>query len=349
MKNTFGLASGLCGLGAALLLAGCGGGNGDTSTSATNAAGNANANATGNADAFKVALLTPGDINDQGWNQLAFEGLKKIETTGAKVSHQVTKSAADQQPALRDFADQNYDLILCHGFEYGDRAKEVAKNYKDTKFVVVAGNVTQEPNVATIIPKLEDATYLLGMAAGGLTKTNKVGLIGGMDLPVIKSTFDAFEQGAKAINPKVQVLINYVGNFEDQNAGKEAAKGMIAKGADILLHNADQAGKGMFVAAKEAGGKVLVFGSNRDQNSVAPEIILGSAVIEMPRAFSDVVSDVKSGNFKAEFRELNLANGAISVHWNDKLKGRIPAPLMKQIDDAAAKIKSGELKIKRNV
>src|SRR5690606_12848890 len=149
----------------------------------------------------------------------------------------------------------------------------------------------------------------------------------------------AFEQGAKAVNPKVQVFKNYVGNFEDQNAGKEAAKGMIAKGADILFHNADQAGKGMFVAAKEANGKVLVFGSNRDQPPVAPDITPGSAVSEMSRAFEEVVADVKSGEFKAEFRELNLENGGISVHWNDALKSRIPAPLMKQIDDAAAKIK----------
>ena len=322
-------------------LAGCGGG-GSTSSTTTSDAGT-------QTEKFKVALLTPGDINDQGWNQLGYDGLKGLEKDGVEISHQVTKSPADQQPALRDYADQKYNVIFCHGFEYGERAKEVAKNFPDTKFVVVSGNVQQEPNVATLVPKLEDATYLLGMAAGGLTKTGKIGLVGGMDLPVIKSTFDAFTLGAKAVNPKVQIITNYVGNFEDQNAGKEAAKGMIAQGADILFHNADQAGKGMFVAAQEAKGKVLVFGSNRDQNGVAPDITLGSAIIDMPRAFSEVVADVKDGKFKAEFRELNLGNEDIAVLWNDKLKNKIPGELLKKIDAAAADIKSGKLKIKRNV
>lgn len=337
MKRSSWLKSGLLAAGAALFLAGC-----NPETNAPSASGD-------DPKSFKVALLTPGDINDQGWNQLGYEALKEVEKDGAAISHQVTKSPADQQPALRDYADQNYNLIICYGFEYGERAKEVAQNFPNTNFAVISGNVTQEPNVATVIPKLEDATYLLGMAAGGLTKTGKVGLVGGMDLPVIKSTFEAFELGAKAVNPDVQVLTNYVGDFEDQNAGKEAAKGMIAQGADILFHNADQAGKGMFVAAQEANGKVLIFGSNRDQNNVAPEITLASAVIEMPKAFQELAADVKDGKFKAEFRELNLANGVISVHWNDQLKDKIPAALLEKIEAAAEKIKSGELKIKRNV
>jgi basic membrane lipoprotein Med (substrate-binding protein (PBP1-ABC) superfamily) len=330
----------------AVLLAGCGGGEDQS----VNTASTPNT-ATGEKKQLKVALLTPGDVNDQGWNQLAYEGLQQVEKElGAQTSHQVTKSASDQQPAMQDLADAGYDLILCHGFEYGERAKALGKSFPNTKFVVVGGNVSQEPNVATIVPKLEDATYLLGMLAGGMTKTGKVGLIGGMELPVIKSTFDAFTLGAKAANPKVQVLKPiYVGNFEDQNSGKEAAKTLIAQGADILFHNADQAGKGMFVAANEAGGKVLVFGSNRDQNDVAPDVTLASAVIEMPRAFVQIAKAVQDKTFKAQFYELNLSNNEISVHWNDRLKSRVPAPLLKKVQDAEVQIKSGKLKIKRNV
>jgi basic membrane lipoprotein Med (substrate-binding protein (PBP1-ABC) superfamily) len=330
----------------AVLFAGCGGGATapDSNTASTS-------NSAGAKKQLKVALLTPGDVNDQGWNQLAYEGLQQVEKElGAQTSHQVTKSASDQQPAMQDLADAGYDLILCHGFEYGERAKALGKNYPNTKFVVVGGNVTQAPNVATIVPKLEDATYLLGMLAGGMTKTGKVGLIGGMELPVIKSTFDAFTLGAKAATPHVQVLKPiYIGNFEDQNAGKEAAKTLIAQGADILFHNADQVGKGMFVAAKEVGGKVLVFGSNRDQNSVAPDVTLASAVIEMPRAFVQMAKEVQGNTFKPQFYELNLVNGEISVHWNDKLKNRVPTPLLKKVEDAESQIKSGKLKIKRNV
>jgi basic membrane lipoprotein Med (substrate-binding protein (PBP1-ABC) superfamily) len=332
-----------------LLVAGCGGNNGATSGSTATGSATSAANTTGGESKLKIALLTPGDINDQGWNQLAYEGLQGVQKElGAETKNQWTQTAADQQPALRDFAQQKFDLILCHGFEYGERVKAIAPKYPDTKFVVVGGNVKQEPNVATVVPKLEEATYLLGMAAGGMTKSNVIGAIGGMKLPVIKSTFDAFEQGAKAVNPKVRVLINYVGNFEDQNKAKESAKAMIAQGADMLFHNADQAGKGMFNAAQEAKN-VIVFGSNRNQNSVAPTVCLASAIIDMPHAFMEVARDVQDGKFKAEFRELNLPNGNIGVAWNEELMDKVPPSLMKQINDAQAKIKNGTLKIKRNV
>jgi basic membrane lipoprotein Med (substrate-binding protein (PBP1-ABC) superfamily) len=328
-------------------IAGCGQ-NASSGGNATSNAATSDTNSTQNSG-LKVGLLTPGDINDQGWNQLGYEGLQQVEKElGAQTSHQVTKNAADQQPAMRDYGDDKFNLVICYGFEYGERAKTIAPKFPETKFIVVGGNVQQEPNVATLVPKLEDATYLLGMVAGGMTKSNVIGFIGGMDLPVIKSTYIAFEQGAKAVNPKVKLLTNYIGNFEDQNAGKEAAKSMISQRADFLFHNADQAGKGMFVAAQEAGN-VMVFGSNRNQNDVAPKQTLASAIINMPHAFVEVAKDVQANKFKAEFRELNLGNGNIGVEWNDALKSKVPPALMKKVQEAEAKIKSGQLKIKRNV
>ena len=300
-------------------------------------------------DAFKVALLTTGDINDGGWNQLAYDSLQKLKNDmGVQTANQVTPKAADYLPAMRDFADQHYNVIFCHGFEYGERVKSIAANYPDTKFVVVSGNVKQDPNVATMVPKLEDATYLLGMAAGGLTKSNVIGMLGGMRIPVIQSTFDAFTGGAKAVNPKVKVLTSYVGNFEDQNAAKEATRGMIAQGADMIFHNADQAGKGMFDAAQESKN-VMVFGSNSNQNELAPKVCLASAVINLPRAFVQETKAIQEDKFKADFVELNLANGDIGVEWNQVLKSKVPTAVIQKIDAAAEEIKSGKLKIKRNV
>jgi basic membrane protein A len=154
-----------CAVALSLGLVGCAGGNGDSNSAATNTASTQPAGE----PTMKVALITPGDINDQGWNQLAWEGAQAIEKEiGTEVSHQVTKNPADQQPALRDFGDAKYDLVICHGYEYGERVKTLAKNYPDTKFVVVSGDVQQAPNVASIVPKLEESTYLLGMAAAGI-------------------------------------------------------------------------------------------------------------------------------------------------------------------------------------
>lgn len=300
-------------------------------------------------ESLKVALVTPGDVKDAGWNQLADEGAQAIEKQfNIAVSRQVTKQDAEKTNALRDYADQNYNLVICHGFEYGNRVLPLAAKYPKTNFLVVAGNVKQEPNVATLVPKLEEATYLLGIIAGGMTKSNIIGAVGGMELPVIKSTFDAYEAGAKSVNPKVKVLRNFVGNFEDANKGKESAKQMIAQGADFIFHNADQAGKGVFNAASESKG-VYVFGSNRDQNDVAADIVLASAVIDLPKAFVQEAQAAKDNKFKAELRELNMPTGTIFVAWNKALQSKIPPALLKKEQDAEAKIKSGALKIKRNV
>jgi len=252
-----------------------------------------------------------------------------VLTTGARTAVELTEAllGATAPPVLDDE-------------DVADALGELAN--------VVGGNVKQAPNVATLVPKLEEATYLLGMAAGGLTKSNVIGAVGGMKLPVISSTFQAFEAGAKAVNPKVRILTSYVGNFEDQNAAKEATRAMLAQRADFVFHNADQAGKGMFNAAQEASG-VLVFGSNRNQNSVAPTVCLASAVIEMPRAFVQLARAVQQQQFKADFIELNLKTGTIAVEWNAALKGKVPPPLMQKINRAEQQIKSGGIKIKRNV
>ena len=300
---------------------------------------NQTASSGGNApkDAFQVALLTSGDVNDAGWNQLGFEGLQAVEKNlGAKTSHQVTKNREDYKPAFNDFGDQKFNAVFCYGFEYGKDTADIAPQFPDTKFIVVSGDVKKAPNVASLVIHLEDATYLLGMAAGGMTKTNVIACMGGQKIPPVVNAFNAFEKGAKAVNPKVIVKTAYVGSWEDQNKGKEQANTLIAQKADFIIQNADQAGKGLFDAAKAAKG-VMVFGTNRDQNDVAPDLCLGSAVIEMPHAFLEVAKSVQDKTFKAELHDLTMKNGNITVHWNPKLKSKIPADLMKKIEAAKQK------------
>jgi hypothetical protein len=159
------------------------------------------------------------------------------------------------------------------------------------------------------------------MAAGGMTKSNVIGCIGGQKFPAVVAAFQAFEKGAKAVNPKVTVKTVYLNSWEDQSLGKEAANSLIAQKADLLIHNADQAGKGMFDAAKAAKG-VLVFGTNRDQNNVAPDLTLGSAVIEMPHIFVEFARGAQDNNFQSEIVPLTMANQSIGAHWNPKLKSK---------------------------
>jgi basic membrane lipoprotein Med (substrate-binding protein (PBP1-ABC) superfamily) len=171
-----------------------------------------------------------------------------------------------------------------------------------------------------------------------------LGCIGGQKFPAVADAFTAFEKGAKAVNPKVIVKTVYLNSWEDQSKGKEAANSLLAQKADFLIHNADQAGKGMFDAVKNSKN-VMVFGTNRDQNEIAPNLCLGSAVIEMPHIFAEYARSVRDNNFETQIYPLTMANQSISVHWNSKLKAKIPAALMKKIEAAEAKLKAGQLKV----
>src|ERR1700712_1874469 len=163
---------------------------------------------------FRVALLTPGPISDQSWNGGAYQGLMRIrDSLGATVSHIQTKTPAEFEEQFRQYGSQNYDLVFGHGFEFQDAAKRVGPDFPKTIYVTTSGT-TSGPNVAGIEFAFTDASYLAGMLAGSMTRTNVLGLIGGTELPPVKESFLAFTRGAQAVNPKVTVLTSYVGNWD---------------------------------------------------------------------------------------------------------------------------------------
>jgi basic membrane protein A len=188
----------------------------------------------------------------------------------------------------------------------------------------------------------EDPSYVAGVLAGSLTKSNVIGAIGGTEIPPVRSSFAAFEAGARAVNPRVQVLTSYVGNWEDASAGKEQAIAQIRRRADFIFQNADAAGLGIFQAARESKG-VAVFGANVDQNSVAPEVIIGSVVIDLPHAFLSVAREVKEGRFRPRVLRLGSTAGVTRFVLNPAWRDRIPAEVLARVDSTERRITSGEL------
>jgi basic membrane lipoprotein Med (substrate-binding protein (PBP1-ABC) superfamily) len=291
---------------------------------------------------FKVALLTPGPISDQSWNGGAYNGLKAIrDSLGAKISHIQTKTPAEYEENFRQYGAQGYTLVFGHGFEFQEAAVRVAPSYPKTLYVTTSGNTTTA-NVAGMTFAFEEASYLAGMLAGAMTKTNVVGSIGGTELPPVKASFAAFEAGAKAVNPQVRVLTSYIGNWDDVSAGKEQALAQIGQRADVLFQNADAAGLGIFQAAKERN--VYVFGSNSNQNAIAPDVTLGSVVIDLPRAFLTVAREVKAGTFKPRVVDLGIKTGVVQLVLNPPLESRIPATMRTAVDSARRAIEAGTLK-----
>jgi basic membrane lipoprotein Med (substrate-binding protein (PBP1-ABC) superfamily) len=291
--------------------------------------------------AFKVALLSPGPVSDAGWNALAYEGLLQIkQELGAEIAQVEVKNPGQFEDGFRDFAARGFDLIFGHGFEFQDAAAAVAPSFPRTVFITTSGN-TVRPNVAPLRFMLEEATYLEGMLTASMSKTGRAGAVGGMAIPSVKSTILAYEAGAKAVNPEFQVMTSYVGNWEDVGAAKEAALALVQQGADFLFHNADAAGLGVFQAAQQR--QVLAFGANKNQNDIAPEVILASAVIDVPHGFLTVARQVKDHTFVAKVEKMGMKDGVISLQYNAALANRIPPEVRAKVDAAQQAILAGTL------
>jgi len=318
----------------AALLAACGGGDADGDNEAP----------------FRAALLTAGPVSDAGWYAGAYEGLMLIrDSLGAEVSHQQTRTPAEFDEAFLTYGSSGYDLIFAHGFEYQDAAMRAGAQFPATT-MVVSGGGRVAANVVPLIFELEEGSYLAGMLAAGMSETGTIGMVGGVEIPPVQGTFRAFEAGARAVDPDVRVLEAFTGNWDDVAAAKEAAAAQLARGADVIIHNVDAASFGVFQAVREtvAGGRVAwALGMNRDQNDVAPDVILGSAVIRIPEAFLEVALAWQASSLGAAPIYEGAAEGVIDFVLNPALASRVPTDLVASIEAARTRIQAGELTVPR--
>ncbi len=232
---------------------------------------------------FQVGLVTPGSVADAAWNSGAYKGLEEIrDSLKVAISHVEAHTPSEQEEALRSYAAKGFNLVFGHGFEFQGPAERVSAQYPKTVFIVTSGEKVAN-NVSPLIFRLKEASYLAGVVAGGMTKTNVIGFVGGIELPPIKEAEAAWVEGAKSVNPKVIARSTYLNTFDDVAAGREAALALMQAGADMFHHNADQAGLGVFQAVKESKA-AYIFGANADQTALAPERTVGSAVIDLPKA-----------------------------------------------------------------
>ena len=301
-------------------------------------------------DSFRVALLTAGPVSDAGWYAGAYEGLLRIEAElGASISHQQTRSPAEYDEAFLAYGAEGYDLVFAHGSEYQDAAIRAGAQYPETRIIVSGGGRTG-PGVQPLIFTLEQASYLAGMVAGGMTTANIVGMVGGVATPPARGTFEAFAAGARVVNPEVEVLETFIGSWDDVAAAREAAVAQLRRGADVLIHNTDGASFGVFQAVRDAqadGSRRYAMGMNRDQNSVAPDVILGSAVIEIPESFMDVARRFVAGTLGDDPIYAGADRELIRFVPNPELAEVIPADLLARVEEARAAIRAGTLNVPR--
>lgn len=291
---------------------------------------------------MRVGLVTPGSVADAAWNSGAFEGLQRIrDSLRVQVSHVEARTPTEQIEALRTYAAQGYDLVFAHGFEFQDAAERVSASYPKTAFIVTSGR-RAHGNVSPLIFRLEEASYLAGMVAGRLSKTGILGFVGGIELPPIKAAYQGWVNGARAVNPAIRSREVYLNSFDDVAAGREAALALIGAGADMFHHNADAAALGLFQAVKQSRS-VYVVGANADQANLAPDRVLGSAVIDLPHAFLLVASELKRGDFVPHVEAFGLESGVVKYVANPRLDSLIPAELKAMLAAAADSISKGTL------
>jgi basic membrane protein A and related proteins len=293
---------------------------------------------------IKVALLLPGTINDNGWNAKAYTGLSLIEKDlGAEVAYTEKVAQSDQEEVFRNYATQGFNVLIGHGFQFGDAAKRVAKDFPDAKFLITSTDISQEPNLASTNTSPLEMGFLEGVVAGLATKSNNIGIVGGQEIPPIVTAVQGFQAGIKYINPNAQISTTMTGDFDDAVKAKEAAKALIDKGADVVILDADHAGLGVIEACKEKG--VFAVSSVSVQHELAPDTVLGSGTFGIPMAMEAVVKRVIDGDFKAQFYNLGIKDDAVSFVPNPKFEDMYKEKLAQVIAD----IKSGKINVEEYV
>lgn len=289
---------------------------------------------------FKVALLTPGPVSDSGWNAMANDGLMAIQKElGAEIS-QRESSGTNMMNDMRAYAQEGYNLVIGHGFEYNETAVKAAPDFPNTVFVTSSGGKFGN-NAGAFRFYMEQGFYVAGFVAGSMSKSGTVAMIGGPDVPSIRSTFKGFRAGALAARPGIKVIETFTGKESDVAAAKLATLTAIKQGADFVIHQANAAAQGVFDACHESN--ILAFGSNLDQNDNAAGCVLGSAVIRAKPAFLKLAQEVKEKKYHGRIDLMGMDSGAIEFVWSPVLLEKVPVDLRSKVDQLITDLKAGKV------
>lgn len=297
-------------------------------------------------DKITVAMITDvAGVNDQSFNQSAWEGLQRAEKElGIEVKYLESKQDSDYATNIETLVDEDVDLILGVGMKLADAIKEGSELYPDQNFVLVDEEIDAS-NVKNILFKAEESAYLAGLIAGKTTKTNNVGFIGGMELPVIDTFKYGYMAGVKAANPEAKVQAQYANSFTDQAKGKAIANQMYTNGADIVFTCGGDVGTGAIEAAKE--NNKYAIGVDRDQSDLAPQNVLTSAIKRVDAGVFETVKSYVNGTFEGgTTTTYGLEENAVGVP--DTTKNLVSQDILDLVEETITKLKNKEITVPKN-
>ncbi|MGG4142069.1 BMP family protein [Paenibacillus algorifonticola] len=340
----------------ALVLSACGGGNKGTSgtngTASPEASSAAPEESTAAGAKLKIGMVTDtGGVNDKSFNQSAWDGLQRVtKDTGSETKYLESKGDADMEPNLRAFISEKYDMIWGVGFLFEDAMGKVAKDNPDSKFGIIDGTVNA-PNVVSVNFAANEGSFLAGVVAGLTTKSNKIGFVGGMEIPSVTIFEAGFNAGVAAVNPEAKVIRNYTGEFGKPDLGKAAATVMYNDGVDIIFQVAGGTGNGVFneaTARKKAGQDVWVIGVDKDQSiEFGNEVTLTSMLKGVETAIHQVSTELINGKWEGgKSVVLGLKDGAVGLPENNP---NVSEEIMTKVEDYKQQIISGSLVVPTDI
>lgn len=295
-----------------------------------------------------AVVFATGGLGDKSFNDSGFAGLKRAEKElGIEFQHAEPQQIAEYETLLTQFAQtKKYDLIVSIGFDQADALKVVSSKFPNQKFAII-DMVVDAPNVASYVYKEQERGFVLGVIAGLMTTRTGdprinpekvVGVVGGMDIPLINANIAGYMAGARYVNPDVKVLHSYVGAWADPAKGKELTLVQFNQGADIVWQAAGRSGLGVIKASEEMNRYSI--GADSDQCYLAPKNVLTNGMKFVDNTIYTAIKQVISGEFKGGIHVLGLAEKGLGYTTS-----LVPADIVAKVDALAQKVISGELAI----
>lgn len=297
---------------------------------------------------FRVAIVMPSSTTDLAWSQAIFDALVRLqEEAGGEENFEIAFSegmfvVTDAAAAIRDYADEGYDLVIAHGTQYGTSMFEIAPDYPETSFAWgTATDVGEDAGLENIFAyeaRAEEGGYAAGILAGNITESGVVGVVGPVEAGDAKLYIDGFVAGVKAANPDAQVNVSYTGSFGDTALAAEAANTHIDAGADVLTGSAQQV-VGAIGVANDKG--IPWIGTQSDQSSLGPDIVIASQIYVWDDIFRDIINKHVDGEYGGTAYALTLENGGLVMEYKDGIDGDAQSAAESAVDE----ISSGDLDV----
>lgn len=299
---------------------------------------------------LRIAIVTDANFSDKSWGESSLNAARYIQQKyNFSIATEDNVPIPDIEMTLRKYCESEYDLIIAHGFQWGQPALQIGQIYPQAKIVVFTGLV-ESRNVASIFPQQQEGSFLLGALAGMMTNTSVIGFVGGEEYPNVVNIFEGYKRGAEWVNDNITIIGTYLNDWDNPARGREAATSIIRQGADFMFHVADSSGQGVIQAADESG--IYALGAVQDQNHLAPNTVLSSFVLDIDKAYESAAKMVMEGNFTSkifrpgiELQKESEGEGIVYLAPFHGLEGRVPESVQERLSKLTIEILQGKIEV----